>query len=133
MGIKSDSYGNLLIPIMFSKLPEELRLFISRKFDQDTWDINKLLKEFMAELDARKRVSLLNPRPENTFQANGQSSAGGVRPKIPTAGALLSPQENRSKPSPTCSFCQKNHASSSCNIVTDVAARKQILGAQGRA
>ena len=90
MGIKSDSYGNLLIPIMFSKLPEELRLFISRKFDQDTLDIHKLLKEFKADLEARERVSLLNPRPENKFQANGQSSAGIVRPKIPTARALLS-------------------------------------------
>ena len=36
MEIISDSYGNLLILIMFSKLPEDLRLFISRKFDQDT-------------------------------------------------------------------------------------------------
>ena len=31
LGIHADSYGNLLIPVTFSKLPEELRLIISRK------------------------------------------------------------------------------------------------------
>ena len=32
LGINPDSYGNLLIPIMLSKLSDELRLIISRKF-----------------------------------------------------------------------------------------------------
>ena len=31
LGINPDSYGNLLIPIMLSKLPDELHLIISRK------------------------------------------------------------------------------------------------------
>ena len=66
MGIKSDSYGNLLIPIMFSKLPEEFLLFISRKLDQDTWNIDKLLKEFKAELEARERVGRKSQSFEST-------------------------------------------------------------------
>ena len=42
LGIHADSYGNLLIPVMFSKLLEELRLIISRKFDNDAWEIDLL-------------------------------------------------------------------------------------------
>ena len=32
-GITSDQYGALLVPILLSKIPEELRLIISRQFE----------------------------------------------------------------------------------------------------
>ena len=31
-----------------------------------------------------------------------------------------------------CSFCQKEHTSANCFVVTDIEARKQILRKQGR-
>ena len=45
LGIKSETYGNLLSPIIMSKIPSELRLIISRKFEKEkSWDIEELLK-----------------------------------------------------------------------------------------
>ena len=35
LGVTSELYGNLLIPIMLNKIPEELKLIISRKFEKD--------------------------------------------------------------------------------------------------
>ena len=35
-----DNYGPMLIPVVMSKLPENLKLNITRKFGQDLWDIN---------------------------------------------------------------------------------------------
>ena len=44
LGVTSESYGNLLIPIMLNKIPEELKLIISRKFEKDDWNLDRLLK-----------------------------------------------------------------------------------------
>ena len=107
---------------MLSKLPDELRLIILRKFPKDVWNIDLLLQEFGVELEARERVILQTSTVSNKYQT--------VKPKPPTAAALFSSQDRRS--SPTCSFCRKRHLSASCTIVTDVAARKYILKKQGR-
>ena len=129
LGIHADSYGNLLLPVMFSKLPEELRLIISRKFDNDTWEID-LLQAFKAELEARGRVGFLNP----TVQQD-KNQQGGARSRPPTAAALVTPWQQRranSNNGPTCSFCRKNHQTAKCNNVTDIDKRKEILRKQGR-
>ena len=33
LGIESESFGNLLVPVVTEKIPSELRLIITRKFD----------------------------------------------------------------------------------------------------
>ena len=75
LGINPDSYDNLLIPIMLSKLPDELRLIISRKFPKNVWNIDLLLQEFGVELEARERVVLLTSNVSNKYQT--------VKPKPP--------------------------------------------------
>ena len=117
LGIHADSYGNLLIPVMFSKLPEELRLIISRKFD-DTWEIDLLLQAFKAKLEARERVGFLNP----TVQQD-KNQQGGARPRPSTAAALATPWQERrasSNNGPTRLFCRKNHQTAKCSV-TDIA------------
>ncbi|XP_028406778.1 uncharacterized protein LOC114529221 [Dendronephthya gigantea] len=50
LGVNSEMYGSLLAPIMMSKLPNELRLIISRKTTSDIWDMDTLLSTFNEEL-----------------------------------------------------------------------------------
>ena len=107
---------------MLSKLPNELCLIISRNFPKDVWNMDLLLQEFGVKLEARGRVVLLTSNASNKYQA--------VKPKPQKATALFSSQDRRSNP--TCSFCRKGHHSTSCTIVTDVAAAKNILKKQGR-
>jgi hypothetical protein len=38
-----------------NKIPEEMRLIVSRNFDQSTWDVDSMLKSFKTELEARER------------------------------------------------------------------------------
>ena len=59
LGIESESYGKLLIPLIMEKLPGELRLIISRKIEQDVWDLDTLLKALNGELEARERCVLV--------------------------------------------------------------------------
>ena len=50
----------MLTPVLFSKLPEEFRLIISRKFGKTLWDIGRILEFFNLELEAREKVNFEN-------------------------------------------------------------------------
>ena len=38
--ISADMYATFLTPILLSKIPEDLRVLLSRKLEKDTWDLN---------------------------------------------------------------------------------------------
>jgi hypothetical protein len=44
LGVESKSYGSLLVPVIMNKIPEEMRLIVSRNFYQSTWDVDSMLK-----------------------------------------------------------------------------------------
>ena len=49
LGVESKSYGSLLVPVIMNKIPEEMRLIVSRNFDQSTWDVDSMLKSFKTD------------------------------------------------------------------------------------
>ena len=53
------------------KLPEELRLIISRKTEQDVWDLDTLLKALNGELEARERCVLMGTQ---SYSEQGQAN-----------------------------------------------------------
>ena len=126
LGIESTQYGSLLVPVMLFKLPNDLQLLISRKFDKDLWDFDAFLEAFRGELEAREwclAIGITSQEPVNArkpYQANKKRFP-------PTAAALTSSQN-----AATCTFCKGPHSTASCGIVTDVSARKGILRNEGR-
>ena len=56
LGITSDTYGNLLLPLLTKKLPGELRLAISRVVPEDEWKLDKVMSTLDTELRARERA-----------------------------------------------------------------------------
>ena len=50
--IKPDLYGCLLVLVIMSKVPEDIRLIISRQFSFEKWTFEVLLKCFKQELEA---------------------------------------------------------------------------------
>ena len=59
LGVESESYGKLLIPLLMEKLPANLRLIISRSIDKEEWDLDVLLRAFDNEIEARERCELI--------------------------------------------------------------------------
>jgi len=55
LGIKSEMYGSLLIPVIINKFAQEFRLIVSGKMKSDTLDINELKAAFKEELEAREK------------------------------------------------------------------------------
>ena len=60
LGIEPSSYGSLLVPVVKAKLPNEVNLLLSRKFESNTdvWSIQEMLKELKLELEARERCDV---------------------------------------------------------------------------
>ena len=54
LGIQSDQYGSLLIPVIMSKLPSDVRLQIARRTEKDVWVITDLLEIIRREVEARE-------------------------------------------------------------------------------
>ena len=52
LDVSSETYGMLLVPVLLSKIPEEIRLIIARKVKDDTLDLDTLITNLKEEIDA---------------------------------------------------------------------------------
>ncbi|XP_046861889.1 uncharacterized protein LOC124455243 [Xenia sp. Carnegie-2017] len=78
LGVSANQYGSLLIPIIMSKLPSEIRLQVARKATGDVWQIEELLKTIKFEVEAREmsESSRSIEKPQNKDKPNKPSTAG---------------------------------------------------------
>ena len=60
MGIQADTYGTLLVPVLLSKLPDDVKLEISRGVEDSKWNLDDLLKKFIARSRLERGT---RPRP----------------------------------------------------------------------
>ena len=116
LGVSAKSYGSLLVSVLLNKLPQELRLIVSRQVKEEEWNLDGLLSMVEKEISARERAS-----------SSGQTPRKSTR-DLPTGITLVSSTST----SPKCSYCRQPHTSNSCRPVVDTAERKQILRRPGR-
>ena len=120
MGVPAESYGELLTSILMNKLPPEIRLIISRELTEERWDIERIMKIINQETDAQERSS--------TPYSSSSSTKRPYQKGTPTAAALMTSNSSSTR----CIYCDQNHPSISCSVVTDVNARKEVLQRNGR-
>ncbi len=118
LGVESETYGTLLASVLLNKLPQELRLIVSRK--SSDMDLDELLKEVEKEIDARERAQPTQPH-------SSQLTVKKPREQPRTAATLFS-----GNPTANCCYCQQQHAAEACTIVKGVEDRKRILRRSGR-
>ena len=94
LGIDFKQYGKLLVPIIMSKLPNELRLIITKGANGDTWELEVLLKTLRAELEVRKQCGIMK------FNNGANRTKGTSNNTAYTTSALFS-----SEGKVTCTFC----------------------------
>ena len=59
-----DSYGNLLSSLFMNRLPQELRLIVSREVGEAEWRIDEIMNIVEREVSARERAFLpFNSQP----------------------------------------------------------------------
>ena len=132
LGVTAESYGSILVPVLLSKLPSDIKLIVSRKIEGDSWQLDKLLEVLKNEITARERCSFMNASA--TSGSGLTASATPFYPKqkrsfykkAPASASALVANE-RDKSSPYCVFCKQSHFSSECKVVTSLQERKNIL------
>ena len=125
LGVPSESYGSLLSSVLMNKVPQEVRLIISREVTGGDWELDRLLAIMHQELEARESAAQgnHNPQPDPPFRRNKQHWKSP-----PSASSLFSKSDSK----PTCTYCKQPHSSNSCETVSNAQARKVILKKTGR-
>ncbi|XP_078347108.1 uncharacterized protein LOC144632354 [Oculina patagonica] len=121
LGVKSDQYGSLLIPIIMAKLPAEIRVQMARNTSQDVWEIESLLDHIQSEIEAREISEKIKAATEQVKRPPPP------KPPLPTAGAFFGATSKPESTVPKCVYCTERHFSASCNKVTHINARRDIL------
>ena len=121
LGIDSAQYGAGIL-IFMEKLPDELKLIVSRR-KKDDWELNSVLRAVKSEDGARERSGIQRtiektPPRRLTFHMGSNNA---------TASALFSGEGKLS-----CWFCRGNHRAFECHVVTNIEEIKGILKKQGR-
>ena len=113
VGIEANNFGPLLIPVVFSKIPAEIKLIISRKLGKDVWNAEIILETLETELQAREKLSLIkNDNPEHE--------------KSNYSGSSLYTNSKFNKTN-CCVFCEKDdHKPQNCEIVSKIEDKKNI-------
>ena len=101
LGYEPDRNGSLLIPIITSKIPDDLNLIISRRFNSaDSWDIEIILNALKTDITAREKTILVSKQGENVRDEYFRE---------PVTGSTLFRYQEKSTIS--CLFCKKQHKS----------------------
>ncbi|XP_028413524.1 uncharacterized protein LOC114536361 [Dendronephthya gigantea] len=120
LGVDSSQYGSLLIPVVMSKLPQDVRLQIARNTAQDVWEMSELLSVILKEVEAREISDGIKVTAEK----------GKIPPTKPpphgSAAALLANGQTFGNKI-QCVYCSGNHFSASCTQTSEVQARLEIL------
>jgi len=123
LGVRADQYGSFLIPIIMAKLPSEVRLQIARVTNKDVWEVEELLQVIKAEVEAREISDTIKVQDVR----NPDTSRRNVRP---TASTLM--MREQCLTGRECVYCKGEHYSASCEVITSVPARRDILKKEGR-
>lgn len=123
LGVDSEKYGSLLIPIIMARLPKEISLRVARRTSEEVWVINDILEIIRREVEAREmseNVKIKGAATNENLIKKSQSKF------TPTASALHTDTRLN------CVFCNSDHYSAACDQITDTAERRQILKREGR-
>ena len=55
MNVDSSTYGSLLVPLLNEKLSPDLRLRLSRNFENEVWILDNMLEMLKFEVEAKER------------------------------------------------------------------------------
>ena len=115
LNIEPSTYGSLLIPVLTSKLPTDLRTLFARKFSDRVWELDELLTLFKNELEAKERSLGSGYNFKEKQDKIGRFSTS----------SLLSGSGSAKF---SCLFCEgNNHSSNICTKVTDPKNRKRCI------
>ncbi|VDI51319.1 Hypothetical predicted protein [Mytilus galloprovincialis] len=119
LGQSQDTFGSLLVPIIFGKLPDEMRKLMTREHGKKNWDIRSLREAIGKEMHVQE-TGFSNQSDNFTPTASFYTAA---KPK-----SYSRPQSGNYQTKPkTCIYCKQSHSSLECTTVVDREKRFSII------
>ena len=122
IGISTETYGTFLTPVIMGKIPQELRLILSRGTSED-WDLDTIIKSFTEELQIRERCALGTVTEQTKLKEKREFGFGictGQNKRAPTSSTLVANNERLPlSKDKWCIFCNGPHPTTKCSVVTD--------------
>ncbi|GFV42576.1 DUF1758 domain-containing protein [Trichonephila clavipes] len=143
LGVKRESYSNLLTPILLKQIPSELVLEFNRSQKDEGFDLSALLRFLYLEIRSRERASQINshklchysPPPQDRTKNKG-SFFPRQRMKPPPNRVHLRPHsfptpwENVEPRNRKCLYCNKGHELDACRSFS-ANEKREILRKKG--
>ncbi len=139
LGTSENSIEDLLVPLILEKIPPSVRQFMTREHGSSVWTLKELKISLKKEIDVMQvGETSLSMNEEHTpisptaaFITNHcacQHKSCENQSNSETVPILVSNSTQRSEKKPVkCIFCSNDHPSTSCNIVTNIDERFQII------
>ena len=128
-GVNKDHVGALLIPILQERLPTEIKLQISRKMGKENWMLDKYLDCLKEEIEARDccEIKTINMTKDKIKSENKDPYT--IQTLLNTIQDLKFKNsfDQNSKSKRFCVFCDMDHYSDQCTVVTDLNKRFEII------
>ena len=125
LGISSEKYGSLLIPVIMSRMPSDITLQVARKTSEDIWSIDEIMTIIRQEIEAREVSKGISATDTKGYAKPIRTTPNG------TTKTFVANSENPKK-GIECYFCKKDHYSNECNEITDPRERKALITAAKR-
>ena len=113
VGVNPGHYGPLLIPIILDRVPDDIKLMISRKLGTSNWEIDAMMNLLKEEIMARESCDYLN----KDLREEGESDFNRMTTDALYTGIKVL----------ICAFCGQNHYHDRCQVITDVSERRKIV------
>ena len=115
LGVDEQSYSEVVVPTLLEKIPDAIRLTITRGRQYLEWTLGDTLEALLVEVELREDHCLAQHR-------SNEAKKGPV-----TSSALFAGKGDR-----RCAFCLENHLPEDCKKVTKTEERKKLLIKFGR-
>jgi len=127
LGITQDSYSALLIPVVWGKLPTEVKRNLARENNGSNWSIDQLREALLRGIRILKQgastlyPSISSPKITASFHVGFRSANQhrNYRSKRGTNKPI-----NYKKP--TCVYCKGTHTPNHCDVIVDVGQRLEL-------
>ena len=118
LGVDQETYSAIVVPSLLEKLPEQLRLTITRGEDHHEWNLEQLLDVLGHEVELREEYN--------------RSARHARSPRDESMKKKHTMHTGKQANHQNCAFCLGGHKHEDCQKVKNVSERKQLLIKFGR-
>ena len=118
LGVDQETYSAIVLPSLLEKLPEQLRLTITRGEDHHEWNLEQLLDVLGHEVELREEYN--------------RSARHARSPRDESMKKKHTMHTGKQANHQNCAFCLGGHKHEDCQKVKNVSERKQLLIKFGR-